>query len=92
MRYVNTSSERLIWPRLVNAATGATLELGPGESAEVGRVRFADDGAAVVEDLDSDFEDTILKPASPRRREPARQEPAVPEVPAATDAAPEGDI
>lgn len=35
MRYVNTSSETRIWPGLIDAATGRTLQLGPGESADV---------------------------------------------------------
>lgn len=35
MRYQNISGERRIWPWLKNADTGRTLELDPGESAEI---------------------------------------------------------
>lgn len=35
MRYENTDVLAHVWQTLVNADTGATLELAPGESAEV---------------------------------------------------------
>jgi hypothetical protein len=34
-RVTNTHHLRRTWPHLVNAETGTTLELGPGESADV---------------------------------------------------------
>lgn len=35
MRYRNTDRTERVWPALVNADTGTTLQLGPGEIAHV---------------------------------------------------------
>lgn len=35
MRYRNASPETRTWPGLVNADTGTTVHLAPGESAEI---------------------------------------------------------
>jgi hypothetical protein len=50
MRYRNVSDERHIWPHLVDAGTGRTLDLAPGEDAEISG-RVADPGPllAVIE-------------------------------------------
>lgn len=54
MRYRNTSPEHRTWPSLVNAETGTTLELAPGETAEI----------------DGDVNDPRLKPEPKPKPEP----------------------
>ena len=68
-RFENTDVHTRIWHNLINAETLVTLELAPGEDAEV-----------VVP---SDFDDTYLKPVKAKRRGPedkvVEQHPSEPE-------------
>lgn len=58
--YTNTHHERRYWPDLQLAGTGLTVELDPGETADIG-------------DVPDGFDDPYLKPAS-QPRPPAAPE------------------
>lgn len=56
MRFVNTAVHARVWTHLVNAETGATLELAPGAEAEV--------------DVQDGFTDPYLRPVQVRSEKP----------------------
>ena len=60
MRFVNTDTVARSWNDLVNLATGTTLDLGPGESADVGRWTETEHGPVVAEP-DDDFSHPHLR-------------------------------
>lgn len=72
-RVTNSDHLRRTWPHLVNADTGATLELGPGESANV--------------DLPDEFADAHLSVGAPQEP-PARARQARPKPPKPNTASP----
>lgn len=78
--FTNTSATRRVWTRLINADTGTTLELDPGESANVGIAVMGSDGAVAVVDLPPDFAVDHLERTTPRR-------PVVAEVPSPAEVA-----
>lgn len=61
-RYTNTSNATRIWLTLTNPETGTTLELAPGESAEL--------------DLPADFTDPFLTETAPAKSRTPKAEPA----------------
>lgn len=58
----NTDFHTRTWNTLVNAETGRTLELAPGEQADV--------------ELPDDFTDAFLKPAKAKPKKSSAPEPA----------------
>lgn len=96
-RVTNSHHLRRVWPHLVNADTGTTLELDPGESADVDVPDgFADAHlslAAAKNAAKRDSKRKITRKAAPDNAaaetpepvEPVTQDPQTPAAPADTE-------
>lgn len=98
--FFNTSTERQIWPRLLNALTGATLELDPGESAPVQHWVTPTDaegkptGAPACVDFDDASRTSFLGASPEAPTPPSLMKPTAPkpEVPPSQPSAPVASV